>query len=123
MTTQVEIKKDRRLFLKVKIKSLAAESKIIRKEEKLHPLFREELYLHRKFVVAREARATLLAYSFLRGIPYKKVESNCDSPPDWSRVKTMVLKYGKDFSRPIWSVDDKKRIDEVTKDLEKWAAM
>ena len=63
-------------FLKVKIKSLAAESKIIRLEERktryvdtegISYCLREELYQHRVGDVRQETRSALLAYAYLRG--------------------------------------------------------
>ena len=134
------------IFLKVKIKSLAVESRIIRKEEHLiyanrtarkkwrriklgldtedkrpsvtmldnvklprsHSEANRDLFFnlqaHRKFVVRPEARATQLAYAFLRGKSYAdtekvdwKVRGN---PYDWAERKVydsvvrMVIKYG-----------------------------
>lgn len=98
-------------FLRVKLKSLAAEAKIIRQEERKANKHRDfslqnELADHRKIVVRREARATLLAYQYLRGVPYSACETpNPDkkNPPDWDRVERMVTKYGrKNFDREQW---------------------
>jgi hypothetical protein len=89
-------------FLRVKIKSLAAESKIIRHEEKIaydnratrrriakalrrglnsearayhtNKNLYDALYWHRKKVVRPEARAAQLAYGFIRGRAYKTIE-------------------------------------------------
>lgn len=85
--------------LRVKIKSLAAETKIIRFEEKRtkrtfdfetsntpNPAAREylantyheklwKLTHHRIFDVRKETRATLIAYAFLRNKPYSSVEN------------------------------------------------
>ncbi len=86
--------RDRRLFLKVKLKSLAAEAKIIRAMEGRHPAWRAELRSHRIFPVRREARHTLLAYGFLRGRTLHAIEAKSDHPPDWKAVAAMVKKYG-----------------------------
>lgn len=83
-----------RLYLKVKLKSLAAEAKIIQFEERRNPDWKIGLADHRRTVVRGEARHTLLAYSFLRGVPYKAVESKCHTKPDWNKVQKMVIKYG-----------------------------
>ncbi len=66
-----------RAYLKVKIKSLAAESKIIRHEEKKYweIVQRNGLYRHRVYNVRNEARAALLAYAFLRGKSWHKTET------------------------------------------------
>ena len=99
---------DQRVYLKVKIKSLAEEARIIRREEKrcvrvmTHngcseeraEAKREGLYLHRVGPVRREARAALLAYGFIRGRKYRRIEAKNDTKPDWKAVQRMVLKYG-----------------------------
>jgi len=60
---------DERIYLKVKILSLAEESRIIRKETRAakQDSIKNGLYLHRVWVVRTEARVTYLAYGFLRG--------------------------------------------------------
>lgn len=93
-------------YLKVKIKSLAEEARIIRREEwqiKSRPVgYRESgwlaklngLHHHRTQVVRREARATQLAYGFLRGRRYSQIEAAASTEPSWDRVAAMVRKYG-----------------------------
>ncbi|KQZ49723.1 hypothetical protein ASD54_12350 [Rhizobium sp. Root149] len=84
-----------KVYLKVKIKSLAAEAHIIRKEaRKVSGDLRHSLNEHRKFDVRREARAALLAYGFLRGLDYSRMEGKVDRPPYWSRIEQLVKKYG-----------------------------
>lgn len=64
-------------YLKIKIMSLAAEARIIRREEHRWPGpsdIRNGLHLHRICDVRNEARASLLAYGYLRGRPYAAVE-------------------------------------------------
>lgn len=57
-----------RLFLKVKIKSLAEEARIIRREErKSANTLRNRLHEHRTHDVRRESRAALIAYGYLGG--------------------------------------------------------
>jgi hypothetical protein len=85
---------DGRLFLKVKLKSLAEESRIIRKEEKRNVGFRNALRTHRVGIVRSESRATLLAYGFLRGLHYRQIENGSKGSPDWKKVEAMVKKYG-----------------------------
>ncbi len=86
------------VFLKVKIKSLAEEAKIIRHQERQFPRegygVRWQLKTHRKHVVRPEARDALLAYAFLRGRAYTQVEGKCHQAPDWGNVERMVVKYG-----------------------------
>src|SRR5262245_22683307 len=93
--------RDRRLFLKVKLKSLAAEAKIIRAGERRQAaakgILHGELYAHRTGIVRAEARHTLLAYSFLRGKTYRQIEAKAREAPQWVKVEAMVRKYGEAF--------------------------
>lgn len=108
-------------FLKVKIKNLAAEAKIIRKEEiKLKfkkvkvpnehgsydvkylrvPVLEKNrevlngLNEHRTGVVRDEARHSLTAYAFLRNRPYSVVKPKDPFKVSMETVKRMVRKYG-----------------------------
>ena len=85
--------------LKVKIKHLAEEARIIRREANAQ--YAQGNYQkgnnltdHRKGVVRREARATLIAYQTLRGIPREVYEPDAKTEPDWKAVERMVKKYG-----------------------------
>ena len=96
-------------YLKVKIKSLAAEAKIIRHEEEVwrhretergRPTF-FGLREHRKHDVRTEARAAQLAYAFIRGRPYSHTEptgkdngGRQSNPIAWDRVMKLAAKYG-----------------------------
>lgn len=105
--------------LKIKIKSLAAEARIIRHEErkakasKLWHRTRQhkedadrywwvqiDLHHHRTFDVRRASRAALLAYAFLRNRPYKTVEQKAHSLPGWWAsypwvpAQKLITKYG-----------------------------
>lgn len=85
---------DKRVFLKIKLKSLAEEARIIRKEEKRHiGTMRESLYLHRIHRVRTAARNTLLAYSYIRGRSYHQVERIAHTAPNWKEVERMVKQY------------------------------
>lgn len=87
-------------FLRVKIKSLAAEAKIIRREEaKYRPQVSENgiyesLHNHRTYDVRNEARSAQLAYGLLRGIEYSRIESKCYDPPNESRIRDNVVRFG-----------------------------
>jgi hypothetical protein len=82
-------------FLKVKLKSLAAESRIIRLEEtRSRGTLRCSLREHRVGIVRSEARHTHLAYGYLRGHALAVLEPQVSSIPDWERVRKMVKKYG-----------------------------
>jgi hypothetical protein len=93
-------------FLKVKIKSLAAEAVIIRLEESRQ---RDKsvgglwwkLNYHRRIDVRREARCALLAYGYLRGRTLEQIEGKgafseplSAALPRWQRVEALVRKYG-----------------------------
>jgi hypothetical protein len=86
------------VFLKIKLKSLAAEARIIHAQERktrgAYNDTRESLHRHRIDVVRRESRATHLAYGFLRGRKFKQMERKSVVPPDWDKVASMVKKYG-----------------------------
>lgn len=84
--------------LKVKLKHLAEESRIIRREaERQYKSGNyqkgNDLTNHRKGVVRPAARNTLIAYQTIRGIPYESYEGNAKSEPNWKEVDRMVKKY------------------------------
>ena len=91
---------DRRVYLKVKVKSLAEEAKIIRREEKRAKLLSIRIGLreHRIGIVRHEARHSHLAYGFLRGRAYLEIENKASEAPDWAKVRKMVEKFGSHYS-------------------------
>ncbi len=126
--------------LKIKIKSLAEEAKIIKKEErKLLAQARrtqgQDLYAkydslmgHRKGIVRFECRATHLAYAFIRG--KKRPEANAldmrvmNNHTLMNKVAYMAAKYGtwKEFY-PLQYDNTKKRYEakpEVLKLVKEW---
>jgi len=103
--SQVEVvRRDRRTELKVKIKSLAAEARLIRTEElrakkcgDTHKL--NSLHSHRVVVVREQARASLLCYAMLRGRPYSQLEARRNStrpskPFPFEKVVKMAKSFG-----------------------------
>ena len=86
-----------KIYLKMKIMSLAAEARIIRAEEKKwpgeHPA-RHGPHRHRIHEVRAEARHALLAYGFLCGREYRQLEGNAARAPDWDRVQRLAEKFG-----------------------------
>lgn len=97
---------DRREMLRVKLKSLAEEARIIRREERrTNGVLRAELHMHRIGIVRYESRATHLAYGFIRGLAREQMENNW-APPErgtfaevvevalMSKVDAMIKKYG-----------------------------
>lgn len=86
---------DRREQLRVKLKSLAAEAQIIRREEsRTDGPMRLELRAHRRGIVRSEARHTHLAYGFIRGLLLEQIEAKSHTAPDWERVRKMIKRYG-----------------------------
>ena len=98
--------------MKVKIKSLAAEARIIRHDERkalAHGRAAAKLQLssesydgyhtysslreHRISVVRTEARASVLAYAFIRGRPYRSVEPSCHEQPRWPLVQSIIQRF------------------------------
>lgn len=89
---------ERLVYLRVKICSLADEARRIRKEEKRakdqgRTALIWSLSRHRKIDVRREARAALLAYGYLRGVPYRDMEKSCREEPDWGKVWRNVRRF------------------------------
>lgn len=95
MHTQEGTILDRREMLRVKVKCLAAEARMIRREEaRSNGLIREELYVHRTREVRREARSAHLAYGFIRGRRLEQMENTAKSKPDWKRIRDLCKKFG-----------------------------
>lgn len=78
----------------MKIKSLAAEARIIRQEEKKRGPLWGSLYLHRVLEVRPEQRAALLAYAFIRGRSYEQAEAGAKTAPPLKRAAQLAVKYG-----------------------------
>ena len=114
--------------LKIKIKSLAAESRIIRTEElkcrknarscgEAYPQQRDKasttrtsLHEHRTGTVRSEARYSQLAYGFLKDMPYRQMELYTRNEPDWDLIYNIAKRFrpgsnsiSKDFAE--WSED------------------
>jgi len=86
---------DRREMLRVKIKSLTAEAKIIRREEKrTGGQLRGELHRHRIIDVRSESRISVLAYGFIKGRKLEQMEARSERAPNWKRVRELCKKYG-----------------------------
>lgn len=90
-----------RQALRVKIRSLAAESRIIRHEKGKYPggsSVHGVLNHHRINDVRFEARAAQLAYAYLRGCrTYRQTEPSCRTDrfgPSIERVRQIVKKFG-----------------------------
>lgn len=84
------------VFIKIQIKELADESRHIRKEEKRckDTDTRNQMHHHRVHVVRPAARSALLAYGYCRGRPYRVIESNAKTKPDYKSIKRIVTRHG-----------------------------
>lgn len=87
---------DRREMLKIKLKSLAEEARIIRKEErKTNGSLRCELSLHRRGIVREVSRNTHIAYGLIRGLKIEQIENPKEgNAPDKAAINKMLTKYG-----------------------------
>lgn len=110
---------DNRAHLRIKLKSLAAEAKIIRFEERKHrdPAWRHQhelsmLRLHRITVVRNAARDTHIAYGIIRGLNYRDMEPTAKTSPNWKEVERMVRQYG-GVQHRMWSFEEHR--DELLK--------
>lgn len=128
-------------YLKIKIKSLAAEAVIIKREErrylkhignrdvnkpgeplhikliykKDHPL-RLALRAHRIGEVRTECRSAHIAYGYLRGRAYKQIENKCHQAPNWQRIETLIAKYS---AGPYYNTPQLKK--QLSENLKAWA--
>lgn len=122
------------LKLKIKVKSLAEEARIIRKEEqrlkKQAGRFTSEkpeffhyhtIRSHRHWDVRNEARATQLAIAFIKGYPYSRVERKVKDKGHQEyigrRVAFIVCKYGKMMYNIKQSDED---FRQTKKDIQEW---
>lgn len=83
-------------MLRVNVKSLAAEAKIIREEEKRCGFqYFESLHLHRTGQLRTESRVAQLALAYLRGRSYVSIQG----PMDGRLVKTLAFKIAQKLNR------------------------
>ena len=109
---------DRLIHLRIKIKSLAAEAAIIRKEaNRTKGPTKWGLNAHRTGTVRSEARLSLLAYGLLRRVPYNVMEKTCDEAPNFSKVADFARRFGETDEKYLatWVADAKKHIDGQVK--------
>lgn len=80
--------------LRINIKSLAAEARFNRLEKHRASTgsIKQQLDLHRTGPLRQEARVSQLAYAFLRGVPYRVVESSVRDPNNMEYVCRLVSK-------------------------------
>lgn len=115
-----------RSHLRVKMFTLSAEMTYIRRQEekwKNRARYAREKMKHAALMYAEtnfwshrghrvnlkaEARTTHIAYSFLKGQPYSKIEFICYGPlkgfgssePDWKSIESTVERFSKDETSP-----------------------
>lgn len=130
-----EFSKLRLTEMKIKLKSLAAENSIIRKEENRLLRKRKEaakkmkdqialscsesynsLSLHRKNDVRRVTRVNHLAYCALRGVAYAEIESKCKEVPNFKEVVANIRRFSNDIS-PEFGLSIQAWIDAAIKHL------
>jgi len=118
-------------YLKIKIKSLAEEAKIIKREEQkwnipftidnlktVHPLY-FSLREHRINVVRRECRLSNIAYGYLRGRSYKQIENKCYEAPNWERVAEIIRKFNYKAFPNMHTAEGRKAAYETLKEWSK----
>jgi len=98
---------DRIIHMRVKIRSLAEEARIIRNEEKKAKkrglLERcHGLHQHRTDDLRRCARHNLLAYGYLRGRSYREMEPNARREPEWDLVKRHAKAFCDEWDEAAW---------------------
>lgn len=126
-------------FLKVKIATLSAEAKIIKQEERWFKRcsktkvdefpdqcaeFRQiwlNLMEHRKDSVRPEARASNLAYGYMRGRAYRQLESKCWTKPNWGRVAEILLKFDSALYTSLGNLSRAEKISVMLERLEEWS--
>ncbi len=106
---------DRLIHLRIKIKSLAAEAAIIRKEaNKTNGMTKWSLNQHRTTIVREHARLNQLAYGLLRRVPYKVMEKKCDKAPDFKKVLELAVRFGEEDKKylALWEEEAKTHLKE-----------
>jgi len=102
--------------LRVNVKSLAMEAKIIRKETlRAGPAYRCSLHYHRTGRLREEARLAHLALAFVRGRPYKSVEYTASKPVD---SKALANKLAKFIPSYVYNYKPENLLNEVKKWLD-----
>ena len=87
------------LKLKIKLKSLAEEARIIRFHERKcgfginDEQIRRNIREHRISVVRKESRDSNVAYAFLRGLSYRQVEPSAKTVPDLKNVLAIIERF------------------------------
>lgn len=88
--------------LRVKIKYLSEEARIIRFEEcrTKNSFIKENLRDHRLDIVRYEQRHSLLAYAFIRNVPYKVVENKAEQKPNVKKIIKILANHAPYLENP-----------------------
>lgn len=113
----------KKFALKVKIKSLSAETRIIKQAIARYKDLGTKISLreHHVHVVRKEARHSQLAYAFLRGREYHEVEARCDVPPDFVKVAELIERFGEIwdyFTESSWDTLKARKAEQHKRMLE-----
>lgn len=113
----------KKFALKVKIKSLAAETRIIKQAISQYKDLGTKISLreHHVHVVRKEARHSMLAYAFLRGREYCEVEARCEVPPDFVKISELIERFGEVwdyFTEASWETLKPRKAEQHKKMLE-----
>lgn len=97
--------------LKIKLKALGAESRIIRHEElkrrgKHWASKGTQFYFHRIGLLRRTTRENHLAYGFLKGRTYRQLEQHPKTEPKWKNVLKHIEKFSVSSSTQRNSFDE-----------------
>ncbi|MFA5024226.1 MAG: hypothetical protein WC523_04680 [Patescibacteria group bacterium] len=109
---------ERLIHLRIKIKSLAAEAAIIRKEaNKTNGMIKWGLNYHRTTVVREHARLNQLVYGLLRRVPYKAMETKCYKAPDFKKILELAARFGENDKAymELWEKEAKAHVEEQNK--------
>lgn len=68
---------------------------------KVHSVTAEGIRHHRLTRIRPEARNALLAYGFLRGMPYHKMENFSWTQPNWDRILKLATRYSKESEQVV----------------------
>jgi hypothetical protein len=105
---------ERTIHLRIKVKSLVEEAKIIRQEsKKTKGMVKYRLNEHRKTIVRDHTRHNLLAYGMIKGTPYELMEKKCYEPPNFSRIATIVKRFnGSTKALEAWIEEAKEYLEK-----------
>lgn len=81
--------------LRVNVKSLAAEARLIREEirKARNPEAKASLACHRSWRVKPESRLAQLALAYVKGVPYRVVERTAKTPVDSAKLTNKLSRF------------------------------